>query len=230
MNGAKPLKYVSMLRMEDMKEFREYNCCKHVIDHLDTGMAAMESMTYLQVDLHLLMARLLENWYEATTGISKRNLEVVRSYKESRIVLEDEEYAGIHLPFYLLFFHEFPVRDGGDDSVPLETQLPSFDLSVDEDFGHAAIPDERANDMCNMNDLQMQEEEEMTYEQTLATYAKRVKGLAAPDVSKRPQRNKRPAAATISPYTTGGEKRKMRFGKRMEAIKRCDIEDGVLIQ
>ncbi|CAN1824956.1 hypothetical protein LINPERHAP1_LOCUS30964, partial [Linum perenne] len=29
---------------------------------------------------------------------------------------------------------------------------------------------------------------------------------------------------------TPQEVRKMRFGKRMEAIKRCDTEDGVLIQ
>ncbi|CAN1853268.1 hypothetical protein LINPERHAP1_LOCUS40961, partial [Linum perenne] len=44
-------------------------------------------------DLDARNARLLESYYEATIEIAQRNLEVVRSYKESRIVLEDEEYA-----------------------------------------------------------------------------------------------------------------------------------------
>ncbi|CAN1177575.1 hypothetical protein LINPERPRIM_LOCUS35193, partial [Linum perenne] len=56
------------------------------------------------------------------------------------------------------------------------------------------------------------------------------KGLAAPNLYKRPQRNKRRAAAIISPYTTGDGKRKTRLGKQMESIKRCAIDDDVLIQ
>ncbi|CAN1157863.1 hypothetical protein LINPERHAP2_LOCUS21800, partial [Linum perenne] len=103
--------------------------------------------------------------------------------------------------------------DGGGDTDILETQLPSFDLGVEEDFGSASVPDESANDM-GTDDLQMQEEEDLSFQETLGGYLKR-KGLAAP---KRPQRNRRPAAAIISPYTTGDGKRKTRLGKRMQII------------
>ncbi|CAN1806133.1 hypothetical protein LINPERHAP1_LOCUS24566 [Linum perenne] len=222
-----PLKYVGMLRFEDMKEFREFNWCKHVIDHFDNGMAIMESKTpqhYIQVDLHLLMivicqkfgrkpkeivdgvplcsmwenvdarnewkylkslgggvlfgklalmpllhprsvvnlndldarnARLLESYYEATIEIAQRNLEVVRSYKESRIVLEDEEYVVSDNERTLPQSHADAEKgDGGGDTDILETQLPSFDLGFKEDFGSAAIPDESANYM-GTDDLQL---------------------------------------------------------------------------
>ncbi|CAN1177574.1 hypothetical protein LINPERPRIM_LOCUS35193, partial [Linum perenne] len=122
-------------------------------------------------DLDARNARLLESYYEATIEIAQRNLEVVRSYKESQIVLEDEEYA----------------VDGGGDTDLFETQLPSFDLGVNEDFGSATIPDESANDM-GTDDLQMQEEEELSFQETLGGNLKR-KGLAAPNLYKRPQRN-----------------------------------------
>ncbi|CAN1189910.1 hypothetical protein LINPERHAP2_LOCUS40177 [Linum perenne] len=183
-----PLKYASMFTFEDMKEIHEYNWCKHVIEHFNNGMATMESTTYLQVDLHLLMIVICQKFSrkpkEIVDGVplcsmwgnvdARNEWKYLKSLGGGALFRKSALMPLLH-PRSVVNLSDLDARNvrdnesilpqphadaetgvGGGDIDILETQLPSFDLGVNEDFGCAIIPDERANDMCT-DDLQFED-------------------------------------------------------------------------
>ncbi|CAN1336624.1 hypothetical protein LINPERPRIM_LOCUS37226, partial [Linum perenne] len=89
-NQVASMTYHWMLGFKSLKRMKDYNWCKHVLDHLHQGMVKAKSGKYIESDLHLVIVCICQKFGRGGSDTTKKpycaNWDTKKAKKELRVI------------------------------------------------------------------------------------------------------------------------------------------------